>query len=52
MHKIVADYPYHRSRRLRRAHWLREIVSENHLKTNDLIWPVFIMEGEKNIEPI
>jgi porphobilinogen synthase len=34
-----------RPRRLRRADWLRRLVRENALSTDDLIWPLFIIEG-------
>ena len=37
----------HRPRRNRKAEWARRLVSENVLTTNDLIWPLFLIEGEK-----
>jgi porphobilinogen synthase len=39
-------------RRLRRHDWTRRMVAENTLSPADLIWPVFIIEGEKTREPI
>lgn len=36
----------HRPRRLRRTESLRSMVQENQLTVNDLIYPVFVMEGE------
>jgi len=36
----------HRPRRLRRTESLRSMVQENYLTVNDLIYPVFVMEGE------
>jgi porphobilinogen synthase len=36
----------HRPRRLRRTESLRSMVQENYLTVNDLIHPVFVMEGE------
>jgi porphobilinogen synthase len=33
-------------RRNRRTDWSRRLVSENQLSVNDLIWPVFIQDGE------
>ncbi len=36
----------HRPRRLRRTPALRRMVQETHLTANDLIYPVFVMEGE------
>jgi len=39
-------------RRLRRTRALREMVQENGLSVGDLIWPVFIRDGEGIEEPI
>ncbi|QDT22800.1 porphobilinogen synthase [Gimesia chilikensis] len=39
-------YPQVRMRRNRRTDWSRRLVSENQLSVNDLIWPVFIQDGE------
>lgn len=36
-----------RPRRNRKAEWARRLVRENVLTTNDLIWPLFVVEGEK-----
>jgi porphobilinogen synthase len=36
----------YRPRRLRRTPTLRRMVQETHLTANDLIYPVFVMEGE------
>jgi porphobilinogen synthase len=41
-----------RMRRNRKADWSRRLVRENALTTDDLIWPLFITEGEKHREPI
>ena len=35
-----------RPRRLRRHAWLRALVAEHHLRVEDLIWPLFVTEGE------
>jgi porphobilinogen synthase len=32
-------------RRNRRTSWSRRLVAENHLTVDDLIWPVFVIEG-------
>ena len=45
-------YPQTRMRRLRTQGWMRDLVAEHCLQVSDLIWPVFITEGEDNIEPI
>lgn len=47
-----APYPAARMRRLRRTRALREMVQENGLSVGDLIWPVFIRDGEGVEEPI
>ncbi len=42
----------HRPRRNRKADWARRLVRETVLTTNDLIWPVFIIDGERRREPV
>jgi len=39
-------------RRLRRHDWTRRLVAENALAPSDLIWPIFVIEGEKTREPV
>jgi porphobilinogen synthase len=41
-----------RPRRNRRAEWARRMVRENVLTTDDLIWPLFIVEGHDMRVPI
>jgi porphobilinogen synthase len=41
-----------RPRRNRKADWARRLVSEHVLTTNDLIWPLFLVEGEKRRVPV
>ena len=41
-----------RPRRNRKADWARRLVRENALSVNDLIWPLFILEGEGRREPV
>ena len=41
-----------RPRRNRRADWSRRMVRENALTVDDLIWPIFVMAGEKHKEPV
>jgi porphobilinogen synthase len=38
-------FPTTRLRRNRRDDFTRRLVAENHLTVNDLIWPVFLIEG-------
>ncbi len=48
----MSTYPQTRMRRLRRHDWTRRLVAENALSPSDLIWPVFVIEGEKTREAI
>jgi porphobilinogen synthase len=41
-----------RLRRMRKADWSRRLVRENHLTVDDLIWPIFLIEGENRAEDI
>ena len=41
-----------RLRRMRKADWSRRLVRETHLTVNDLIWPIFLIEGENRVEDI
>lgn len=52
MHPIHAPFPLGRSRRLRRTPWMRSLVQETQLNVSDLIWPIFVREGEGIREPI
>ena len=48
----IRSYPTTRMRRLRRAPFIRDLVQENYLSCADLIWPLFVIEGDNIIEPI
>ena len=50
--KNLGSYPNVRLRRNRKTEWSRRLVSENNLSSNDLIWPIFIREGQNIKEPI
>ncbi|MBV1867127.1 MAG: porphobilinogen synthase [Marinosulfonomonas sp.] len=52
MANITAPYPASRFRRMRQSPTLRALQRENTLTTDDLIWPVFIREGENAVTPI
>lgn len=52
MRPTVAPFPLARSRRIRRTDALRELVQENTLTPSDLIWPVFVRDGENVVEPV
>ena len=41
-----------RLRRNRRTDWMRRLVRESTLTVDDLIWPIFLMEGEDAEEPL
>ncbi len=45
-------FPQVRMRRLRAQPWLRDLVCEHRLNVKDLIWPVFVIEGKNQKEPI
>ncbi|AWB34643.1 porphobilinogen synthase [Orrella marina] len=51
-HFPFADFPTHRARRLRRDDFTRRLVREHSLTVNDLIYPVFIVEGSGMITPV
>jgi porphobilinogen synthase len=42
----------HRPRRNRKADWARRLVAEHVLTTGDLIWPLFLIDGEKRRVPV
>jgi porphobilinogen synthase len=43
---------FHRPRRLRKTDWSRRLVQENHLSSNDFIYPVFLLEGSGREETV
>jgi len=45
-------YPHTRLRRMRRDDFSRRLMREHRLSSDDLIWPVFVREGERLREPI
>ena len=47
-----AGFPQTRLRRVRRHDWSRRLVREESLSVNDLIWPLFIREGDAHREAI
>jgi porphobilinogen synthase len=53
MHRSVDEITgSKRQRRMRKADWSRRLVREHELTVNDLIWPIFLIEGEGNAEDI
>ena len=49
---IYGDFPAVRMRRMRRDDFTRRLMREHVLTTNDLIYPVFVMEGSKKTQPV
>ena len=47
-----APYPMGRPRRLRRDEFTRNLVREHALSVNDLIYPVFVLEGQNRREAV
>jgi len=47
-----AAYPHGRPRRLRRDEFTRNLVRENALTAHDLIYPVFVLDGQKRRETV
>lgn len=45
-------FPRTRGRRNRVDGWTRRLVAENTLSVNDLIWPIFAVEGENQRQPV
>ncbi|MGN7876112.1 porphobilinogen synthase [Mitsuaria sp. TWR114] len=50
--QLPAPYPASRPRRLRRDAYTRALVREHRLHASDLIFPVFVHEGDNRVEPI
>jgi porphobilinogen synthase len=47
-----SGFPATRLRRNRHADWSRRLVRETTLTTDDLIWPIFLIEGEQERSPV
>ncbi len=48
----MSSYPYRRPRRMRRNNFSRRLMREHILTTNDLIYPVFVIEGENTTQSV
>ncbi|HEM7886841.1 TPA: porphobilinogen synthase [Burkholderia cenocepacia] len=48
----MSFHPPHRPRRMRRDDFSRRLMRENRLTTDDLIYPVFVVEGTQQRQPI
>lgn len=49
---LPGAFPGRRLRRLRKHDFSRRLVRENVLTVNDLIYPVFVLEGENRREAV
>jgi porphobilinogen synthase len=47
-----AGFPATRMRRTRQSDWSRRLVAENVLSVDDLIWPIFVVEGDNVRAPV
>ncbi|NBV61723.1 MAG: porphobilinogen synthase [Rhodobacteraceae bacterium] len=52
MRPTQAAFPATRLRRTRQSAAVRALVQENSLSVGDLIWPVFLRDGEDVVEPV
>ena len=50
--RMSAQFPTTRLRRTRTQDWSRRLHRENTLSPADLIWPLFVIEGEGQEEPV
>lgn len=48
----LPDYPAARPRRMRRDDWSRRLMQENRLTVDDLIYPVFVLDGQGRREAV
>jgi porphobilinogen synthase len=49
---LAARFPKTRLRRNRRDAWSRRLVAETRLEAADLIWPVFVLDGQNRHEQV
>ena len=49
---IIGKYPSLRLRRTRKYSWSRRLTQENNLSSNDLIYPIFLIEGKNKKQVI
>ena len=49
---ITGSFPATRLRRTRMEGWSRRLVREHHLTVSDLIWPLFVIEGDNKREAV
>jgi porphobilinogen synthase len=50
--KLLGQYPEVRMRRMRRDDFSRRLMREHHLRVDDLIYPVFVLDGNNRREDV
>ncbi|HET7776960.1 MAG TPA: porphobilinogen synthase [Rudaea sp.] len=50
--RVFGSFPRRRMRRLRRDEFSRRLRRECRLSTDDLIYPVFVIDGKNRVEPV
>ena len=50
--QTYGNFPAKRMRRLRRHQFSRDLVQENQLSAKDFIYPVFVLEGQKQLQDV
>jgi porphobilinogen synthase len=49
---VTGRFPATRLRRNRHDAWTRRMVAENAVTVNDMIWPIFVIEGAGQVVPV
>ena len=49
---FFTNFPNTRMRRIRQSKWIRNLIEENTISSNDMIWPIFLTEGSNIKEEI
>jgi porphobilinogen synthase len=49
---VFSQFPQKRMRRMRRDEFSRRLMRENHLHSDDLIYPVFVLDGKEREETV
>ena len=52
MNIITSAFPQRRMRRMRKHDFSRRLMAENQLSVNDLIYPMFVLEGNNRTEQV
>jgi len=52
MKQVQSAFPATRMRRMRRDDFSRRLMREHRLSADDLIYPVFVLEGEQIVQPV